>query len=674
MAIITSTAAGNWNAGATWVGGFAPVAGDSAVVVHAVSVNVNSTVGTYGAAGTDAVQIGAAGALTINSGIALTVRGCVTATAAGRTLTISSGGSLIFDSSGAAGTPVYELRTNFNGFKLVTSGISGSRCALDKAAGSGNWSFHSNSTTDTAVDMAYTDVRNCRNSADTLSFNVAPAAGAGRGIAISNCIFDTTARVDIFGDAAANWSFTNVTWVNTVGLYSIRPRVSANATGTRVWNGCVFDKDFFSDTNSHNFDLQNNQFHGQLTLTGGSVLAGWSGNFVAPGTVNAAINTVLKGTYFDSYVLMNSVNPHYWNLGNSGVTGVATVDGFIFENLSADDQGDAVLADTAYTVATTIRAIRCIVLPGPTGLSSGSPITVARSADNLTVSQEFCTYHHGGINGESKGAQLFEQGTSNAYGLLGLVEYFRSNISWDTSSGRGWKVRGTSTNITSVSGTSTGANTSTTLNNTGLSMPVNRFSTGYSIFILSGTGSGQARDISSNTATEFTVASAWSVTPDATSVYRIYVLDIFTEAPNYNGGWNHSEGDCRDANYTLIGGGGNGRGYSAMAISSGTLYGANDASGTPAFADSNRDIAAWDLALGGAGTAANAIVELKKRNDPSGYNNVYNVPALLTYIRDGFKPTTPSYVSGSHLGTTIGAVQVTDQTVHQAIYRGRELR
>lgn len=76
---------------------------------------------------------------------------------------------------------------------------------------------------------------------------------------------------------------------------------------------------------------------------------------------------------------------------------------------------------------------------------------------------------------------------------------------------------GDGSNITS---TSTGSNDSTHLNDTTQSLTVNLYS-GLRIDIISGTGIGQTRTISSNTATQFTVSSAWSVTPDATSVYSV---------------------------------------------------------------------------------------------------------------------------------------------------------
>jgi hypothetical protein len=71
-----------------------------------------------------------------------------------------------------------------------------------------------------------------------------------------------------------------------------------------------------------------------------------------------------------------------------------------------------------------------------------------------------------------------------------------------------------------ASGTSTGTNTTTTLNNTGKAWATNQWAN-YQVRITSGVGAGQIRIISSNTATALTVAAAWTVTPDATSVYAI---------------------------------------------------------------------------------------------------------------------------------------------------------
>jgi len=72
----------------------------------------------------------------------------------------------------------------------------------------------------------------------------------------------------------------------------------------------------------------------------------------------------------------------------------------------------------------------------------------------------------------------------------------------------------------SDSGTAT-AGASTTLTDGGKSWTVNAYA-GFEVRITAGTGSGQWRTITSNTATVLTVTPAWTTTPDATSVYEVY--------------------------------------------------------------------------------------------------------------------------------------------------------
>lgn len=84
---------------------------------------------------------------------------------------------------------------------------------------------------------------------------------------------------------------------------------------------------------------------------------------------------------------------------------------------------------------------------------------------------------------------------------------------------------GTYTISAGTSGTSTGSNTSTTFNNSGATWPTGANGlTNFWVRILAGTGAGQIRQITGNTATQLTVSPAWSVTPDGTSVYEIVLI------------------------------------------------------------------------------------------------------------------------------------------------------
>ena len=112
--------------------------------------------------------------------------------------------------------------------------------------------------------------------------------------------------------------------------------------------------------------------------------------------------------------------------------------------------------------------------------------------------------------------------------------------------------------------------------------------------------------------------------------------------------------------------GSDGAGYNS--ISAGTIFssgspGAHDVLVTAdPFVDSTRNLATWDAALGGAGTSANALTELAKRNDRSGYNTAYAIADLVTWVKAGFAVTDASLLNAGHDGVTIGA----GVFVHQA--------
>lgn len=90
-----------------------------------------------------------------------------------------------------------------------------------------------------------------------------------------------------------------------------------------------------------------------------------------------------------------------------------------------------------------------------------------------------------------------------------------------------------------LNGTSTGSNTSTTLNDTGQTWTVNDL-IGVDVLITGGTGSGQRSTITANTATQLTVSPAWVTTPTSSSTYSIGGIDFqaFTNWKRFN---NHDD-------------------------------------------------------------------------------------------------------------------------------------
>lgn len=125
---------------------------------------------------------------------------------------------------------------------------------------------------------------------------------------------------------------------------------------------------------------------------------------------------------------------------------------------------------------------------------------------------------------------------------------------------------------------------------------------------------------------------------------------------NVNGAPNNDVVTAANADYNLA--------YNMLAGSEGKGYnlpvtgspGANDLAVDPQFVDPTRNAAKWDLSLGGAGTAANAVTELKRRHK-TGYNSNYTINSLWTYVRAGFAPTNALLDNAAHDGTDIGAIE-----------------
>ena len=83
-----------------------------------------------------------------------------------------------------------------------------------------------------------------------------------------------------------------------------------------------------------------------------------------------------------------------------------------------------------------------------------------------------------------------------------------------------------------ATGTATSASVST-LVNSAKTWTVNQWAN-YQVRITAGTGIGQIRNITSNTATALTVSANWTVTPDATSVYELTGSDDYIYALGNN--------------------------------------------------------------------------------------------------------------------------------------------
>lgn len=92
---------------------------------------------------------------------------------------------------------------------------------------------------------------------------------------------------------------------------------------------------------------------------------------------------------------------------------------------------------------------------------------------------------------------------------------------------------GTTDERAAITGTAT-AGGSTTLTDSGASFPTSGVGlTGCPVAIIAGTGAGQYRLVSSNTATELTVSSAWTTNPSTDSVYLVGAVELTARTGSY---------------------------------------------------------------------------------------------------------------------------------------------
>jgi len=154
------------------------------------------------------------------------------------------------------------------------------------------------------------------------------------------------------------------------------------------------------------------------------------------------------------------------------------------------------------------------------------------SSDGSTITDKCLVYDFNKIDGVAIGWTIFSV-RANASAIIedtdgkpqvffgdtnGLVYYFDKDTTNDGAGMSGSETRrGTATS----GGNTTLTQSTATFNTTGDGLK------GCWIKILSGTGVGQERMITSNTGTAITVSSAWTTNPDSTSVYAIGYIDSF---------------------------------------------------------------------------------------------------------------------------------------------------
>jgi hypothetical protein len=227
MALITSTASGNFNAGATWTGGVVPVAGDEARAAtgHTITINVNTTC--------DEVSNDGTGIFTLNDGITLTAnvtnktttaaRNCVQFTAVSPAAATIVGN---ITNGTASGTAVINTST---GALTITGNVTGSSGTFNQAVN--NNSTGSVTITGNCTGGSGQDSRGVANSSTgsvTITGNVTGGSGTQGGSGGSS--------------GAGNQSTGSMTITGNVtgGTGTTAPGAHNNTTGTTIINGSIY--------------------------------------------------------------------------------------------------------------------------------------------------------------------------------------------------------------------------------------------------------------------------------------------------------------------------------------------------------------------------------------------------------------------------------------------------
>lgn len=560
MAAIASGASGNWSATGTWTGGVVPGDGDTVTVGHAVTVDVNTTVGhSPGAAdGTAAILTNGSGSLTVAAGITLVVRGDIRLN--NDDMTLNAGSILEFDASAAASpsTARYVLQigtAHSQSARLVVNGLAGDRAIVRSNAGGANGRITDGGfIKGGSVQGSYAKfLRIGDASNNAISFYVGNTAQT---FAISYFEFDACGRVQnsVAAHGASVITISHCTWKNSPAVAeNLYISGAAITTGSRTIEYCVFDKPLSLITPADT-TIRNNL----LPLSFGTLTTNAAWSDFRFNLLSGDLNDALAGDSYDCFALNTDAdNPHYLFPPS---TRNAVFDGWVFECATNAADGDIVMGVSPASVMNyTVR--NCIKLPNANGASSGAFLsTIGNANQRWTIAHN--TYHLGGAV-DSSGVRHGEGESGGAH--AGILVSVQSNLVWDTVA-RGYKV----------------------------------------------------------------TASALPGTTDA------LVLG------DYNGGHNFAAGS-------------GGKGYNTTTTAP---QGDHDVVADPEFVDNTRCFRTWDVALGGPGTNANALAELSKINDDSGYNSEYSISNYIAWVRAGFTPQNAAFKGTAHDGGDIGAVPV----------------
>jgi hypothetical protein len=198
MALITSAASGNFNAGATWVGGVVPGVGDEARAAtgHTITITADATC--------DEVSNDGTGIFTLASGVTLTANVAAKSTTSNRnvvqfTAASPAQGFIVGDVTGATVSGLFGAVNNTSsGTLTITGNVTGG--SGGSAVGCNNASTGTLTITGNVTGGSNTNAYGCNN-ASTGTLTITGNATGGSGTGAYGCNNASTGTLTITGNA-----------------------------------------------------------------------------------------------------------------------------------------------------------------------------------------------------------------------------------------------------------------------------------------------------------------------------------------------------------------------------------------------------------------------------------------------------------------------------------------